>query len=185
MIDDAAGLPLFIDDKPHELMVFKFFDFALRFIASHLLIERIEQLLPGRCAAKGCAMIQGAAEPAKVEIAFGRPVECAAEPVHHPDNAGSSQAHFQNRRLVGEEVSSFNRVVGMDRGESSSSFEVHRGIDPALRADGMGPFDFGDGNDFDMASIFGQFHRCGKSCKPSSHDNDFLSFSCFILKFSQ
>ena len=113
-------------------MVLKFLDFPFRLIAAHLFIERIEKLLAGRGAAKGGAVIERSAEPAKIEIPLWGAVEGAAEPIHHPDDAGGGKAHLHNRRLVGQKISPFDRIVGMDQRRVVFIFEIHRSIDAAL-----------------------------------------------------
>ena len=86
---------------------------AFGFVTAYLLVESIQKLLAGGCSGERGAIVKRAAEAAKVEQTFGRAIERNAHPVEQIDDAGRGVAHGFDRRLVGEEVATVDRVVEM------------------------------------------------------------------------
>ena len=86
-------------------------DFAFRFVSAHLLIERIQELLPGGSAGKCGAIVEGSAETPEVQQPFGRAVESNAHAVEQIDDGRGGVAHGLHRRLVGQKVATVNGVV--------------------------------------------------------------------------
>ena len=117
---------------------------AVGFVAAHLLVERVEQLLAGGGAGECGAVIERAAEAAEVEQAFGSAIEGHAHAVEQVDDAGRGFAHRLDGRLVGEEVAAVDGVVEVLRGGVAFALEVLGGVDAALRADGVGALDGDD-----------------------------------------
>ena len=110
-----------------------FRDLAFGLEAAHLLVERIEELLPGRRAGERRAVEERAAEAAEVEQAFGRAVEGHAHAVEHEDDAGRGVAHALDGRLVGEEVAAVDGLFEVHAASRPRPC-VHDGVDAALRA---------------------------------------------------
>ena len=112
-------------------------DSAFRFEAAHLLIERIQELLPGGGAGEGGAMEQSATEPAEVEQSLGGPIEGDAHAVQQIDDAGCRLAHVFYRRLVSQEVAAIHGVVKVLPGGIALALQVLGGVDSTLRANRM------------------------------------------------
>ena len=85
-----------------------------RLVAADLLVERVEELLPGGRAGERGAVEERAAEAAEIEEPFGRAVERHAHAVEHVDDARRRVGHPLDGRLVGEEVAAVGRLFEVD-----------------------------------------------------------------------
>ncbi len=83
---DAAAGAVGVEDGGEELPAFVLGDFAFGLVAADLLVERVEELLAGGGSGEGGAVVEGAAEAAEVEQAFGRAVEGDAHAVEEVDD---------------------------------------------------------------------------------------------------
>src|SRR5438552_5730233 len=101
---DAAAYPTPIEHGGEKFPVLVLGDPAFRFEAAHLLIERIQELLPGGGAGEGGAMEQSATEAAEIEQSLGGSIEGDAHAVQQIDDAGRRLALVFYRRLVSQEV---------------------------------------------------------------------------------
>ena len=108
---DAAAGALGVEDGGEELPAFVLGDFAFGLVAADLLVERVEELLAGGGSGEGGAVVEGAAEAAEVEQAFGGAVEGDAHAVEQVDDGGALLAHVLDGGLVGEEVAAVDGVV--------------------------------------------------------------------------
>ncbi len=170
--DDPAARLVRVTDEPEELPRLVLADEARDLMAAHLLVERVEELLAGRRAGERRAVVFRAAEPAKVEQAFGRPVEHHAHPVEQVDDRGRGVAHRLDGRLVGQEVAAVDRVVEMNLGRIPLTLRVDRAVDPALGADGMAPLDRNDREEVDRHSHFGRADGRHQPREAPSDDDD-------------
>jgi len=134
---DAAAYPAPIEHGGEKFPVLVLGDPAFRFEAAHLLIERIQELLPGGGAGEGGAMEQSATEPAEIEQSLGGPIEGDAHAVQQIDDAGRRLAHVFYRRLVSQEVAAVHGVVKVLPGGIALALQVLGGVDAALRANRM------------------------------------------------
>src|ERR1043166_5862831 len=125
---------MIVEDERHHLPVFKLPDFALNFVTSHLLVERVEELLARRSSGERGAVMFGAAETTKVEQAFVRTREGNAHAIEQVDDRRRHLTHRLRRRLVGEKVAAVNSVVEMFPGRIAFAFGVYGAVDAALRA---------------------------------------------------
>ncbi len=85
---DAAADALLVDDGGEELPRLVLGDLAFGFVAPHLLIERVQQLLARGGAGEGSAVVERAAEAAEVQQPLGSAVEGDAHAVEQVDDAG-------------------------------------------------------------------------------------------------
>ena len=143
------------------------------FVAADLLVERVEKLLAGGGAGEGGAVIEGAAEAAEVEQAFGSAVERDAHAIEEVDDGGRGFAHGLDGRLVGEEVAAVDGVVEVLVGGVAFALEVFGGVDAALGADRMGALDGNDGEEVDVAAGFRDFDDCCEPGQASANHDDF------------
>ena len=132
--DDAAAVAVRVADEAQELPHLVLVDEALHLEAAHLLVERVEELLPGRRPGEGGAVESRSPEPPEVEETLRRAVEHHAHPVEQVDDPGGRVAHRLDRRLVREEVAAVDRVVEVDLGRVALPLRVDRSVDAALRA---------------------------------------------------
>ena len=146
--DDAARDVALVEHEPEEVPELPLADHPLALdgdavlvldldglVATHLLVERVEQLLAGGGAGERGAMEERAAEAAEVEQAFGRAIERHAHAVEHVDDARRGVGHALDGRLVREKVAAVDRLFEMDLGGVTLALGVHARVDPALRAD--------------------------------------------------
>ena len=126
-----------VHHRGKERPAFTLFHAAFGFVSPHLLIERVEKLLAGGRAGECGAVIQRAAEPPVIQEPFGRAVEHDAHAVQQIDNAGRRFAHALYQRLIGQKIAAVNRVVKVLIGSVALALLVFRGVDPALRANGV------------------------------------------------
>ena len=169
---DAAADALVVDDAGEELPGFVLGNFAFGLVAPHLLVERIEQLLAGGSAGKSGAVVERAAEAAKVEQPFRSAVEGNAHAVEQVDDSGGHVAHALDRRLVGQEVATVNGVVEVLPGGVALALQVLGGVDAALGANRVRPLDRNDGEEVNVTSHLGNFDGGRKSCQPATHNDD-------------
>ncbi len=132
---DAAADALGVENGGEELPALVLLDLAFGLVAAHLLIERVEQLLPGGGAGKGGAVIERAAEAAEVEQPLGSAIEGHAHAVEQVDDAGRGLAHGLDRRLVGQKVAAVDGVVEVLVGGVALALQILGGVDAALCAD--------------------------------------------------
>src|SRR5205807_7878538 len=71
---DAPADAVAVNHCGEEFAMLVLGDFAFRFVSAHLLIERIQELLPGGSAGKCGAIVEGSAETPEVQQPFGRAV---------------------------------------------------------------------------------------------------------------
>src|SRR4029077_17929879 len=153
--------------KKFPVLVLLYFAFGL--IAADLLVESVEKLLAGGCSGKCGAVIERAAEAAKIEQTFGRAIEWNAHAVEQIDDARSGVAHGLNRRLVGEKVSTVNRVVEMLPSGIAFALQVLGGIDASLRAN-RGRALYGDDREqVDLAAHLGDLDDGGEARQAAAH----------------
>src|SRR6202047_1357786 len=145
-----------------KLPVLVFLYLALGFVAADLLVERVEKLLPRGCAGERGAIVERAPETAEIEQALGSAIEGNAHAVEQIDDARSGVAHGLNRRLVGEEVSTVDRVVEMLPGGIAFAFKVLGGVDATLRANRVRALYGDDGEQVDLAAHLGDLDDGGE-----------------------
>jgi hypothetical protein len=126
-----------IEHGGEKFPVLVLFHFAFRLVTADLLVESVEKLLAGGCSGEGGAVVERAAEASEVEQTLGGAIEGNAHAVEEIDDAGSGFAHGLDRRLVGEEVATINRVVEMLVGGIAFALQVLGGVDASLSADRM------------------------------------------------
>ena len=163
---------LAVDDGGEKLPALELVYLAFGLVAAHLLVERVEQLLPGGRAGKCGAMVERAAEAAKIEQPFGRAVEGHTHAVEQIDNRRRRLAHGLHRRLVGQKVAAVDRVVKVLRGGVAFALQVLGGVDAALRADRVRALDRHNGKQIDIAASLGNLDDGRKPRQPSANHDD-------------
>ena len=172
---DAAADAVSVEHGGEEFPVLVLLHLAFGFVAPHLLIERIKQLLArGRAGERG-AVIQSSAEAAKIEQALGRAVEGNAHAIEQIDDAGRGLAHVFDRRLVGQKISAVNRVVKVDPGGIAFALQILGGVDAALRAHRVRTLHRNNGEEIDVRAHLGNLDDGGESREPAAYDDNFRS----------
>src|SRR5271157_4720023 len=180
---DTATDTLVVDDAGEELPRFVLRDFAFGFVAAHLLVERVEQLLASSGPRKGSAVVERAAEAPEVEQSLWSAVEGNTHAVEQVNDAGRHVAHGLCWRLAGEEVAAIDGVVEVLPGGVAFALQVLRGIDAALRADRVRPLDRNDGEKVNVTSHLGNFDGGRKPCQSATHNDDLRI--CHIKSYVQ
>ncbi len=153
--------------------------FAFGLVAAHLLVQRIQQLLPGGRPGKSGAVVQSSAETAEVKQSFGRAIEGHAHAVKQIDDPRRCLAHVLDRRLIAEEVAAIDRVVKVLPGGIALALEILRRVDAALRADRMRTLHRDDREQVALPAHLGDLDHRGEPCESATHDND--SGSCHVI----
>ncbi len=179
---DAAAGAFAVEDGGEELPAFVLGDLAFGLVAADLLVERVEELLAGGGSGEGGAVVEGAAEAAEVEQAFGGAVEGDAHAVEQVDDGGALLAHLLDGGLVGEEVAAVDGVVEVLAGGVALALEVLGGVDAALGADGVRALDGDDGEEVDLAAGFGDLDDGGEAGEASAYDDDSWGCCCHVLR---
>jgi hypothetical protein len=117
-------------------------------------------------------VVERAAEAPKVEETFGRPVEHDAHAVEEIDDARRRRRHRFDRRLIAEEVAAVDRVVEVDERRIALALRVHGPVDAALRAHRVRTLDGDDGEEEDLAALFGDADRGHEARQPAADDDD-------------
>ncbi len=173
---DAAADAVSVEHGGEKLPVLVFLYLALGFVAADLLVERVEKLLACGCAGERGAIVERAPEAAEIEQALGSAIEGNAHAVEQIDDARSGVAHGLNRRLVGEEVSTVDRVVEMLPGGIAFAFKVLGGVDATLRANRVRALYGDDGEQVDLAAHLGDLDDGGEARQAAAHYDDFRSY---------
>ena len=161
-----------IQNRAQEFPVLELGDLAFRFVAAHLLVQSVEQLLAGSGSGKCGAMVERAAKPAEIEQAFRRAIESYSHPVQQIDNGRCRLTHGFYGRLIGKKVTAVNGVVKMLPGSVAFAFKVLGRVDAALSAYGVRPLHRHNGKQINMAASFGNFYGCRQACESATnHDN--------------
>ena len=134
---DAATLAVIVENQADKFPLFKFLDQFLLFVAPHLLIQYVQQLLTGTGAGERGPGMFGAAEGTQVEQSFRRTGEHHAHPVQQVNQAGRCIAHRLDRRLIGQEVAAQHRILEMLPGRVVLPLGVESAVDAALGAGRM------------------------------------------------
>src|SRR5262249_12954482 len=113
----------------------EFCDATFSFVAAHLLIQRVQELLAGGGTGERRAVVERSAKATEIEQAFSSAIERHSHAVQQINDAGGGFAHRFYRRLIGKKVTAVNGVVEMLPGSIAFTFEVFCGIDPALSTD--------------------------------------------------
>jgi hypothetical protein len=142
-----------------------------RFEAADLLVERVEELLPGRRAGERRAMKERAAEAAKIEQPFRRTVERHAHAVEHEDDARRRVAHPFDRRLVREKIAAVSRLFEVHLRAVAFAFGVHRRVDAPLSTDRVRTFDGHERKQEDGNVGLAQLDDGHQAAEPTPHDD--------------
>jgi hypothetical protein len=143
--------------------------------AAHLLVERVQQLLPCRGAGEGRPLEQRAAKAALIAEALGRTIERHAEAVHEIDDPRAPVAHFLDRRLMLQEVAPVDRIVEVLRlVVALLPREAVDAIDAALGADAVRALHGSEAHQVDGDAELGQLHRGREPCQSAAHNQHTL-----------
>src|ERR1051325_8430849 len=145
---------------------------AARLVAPHLLVERVEQLLPGGRAGERGAAVHRAAAAAEVEQALGRAIERHAHAVEQIDDAGRRVAHPLDGGLVREEVAAAARVEEVHLGRIVLALHIHGAVDAALRAHRVRALDRHDREQVHRHAGLGQLDRRHEAGEPAPDHGD-------------
>jgi hypothetical protein len=170
---DAAADAVAVEHGGEELPALVFLHLAFGLIAAHLLVERVEQLLAGGGSGECGAMVERAAEAAKVQQALGSAVEGHAHAVEQVDDARRGLAHGLDGRLVGQKIAAVDGVVEVLPGGVALALQVLGGVDAALRADRVRALDRHDGEQVHGAAGFGDLDHGCQAGQASANDDDF------------
>ena len=142
-----------------------------RLVATDLLVERVEELLPGGRAGERRAVEERAAEATEVEQALGRAVERHAHAVEHVDDAGRRVGHALDGRLVREEVAAVDRLLEVDLGRVAFALRVHARVDAALRAHRVRALDGNEREEVDGNARLAELDH-GREAREAAADDD-------------
>ena len=142
-------------------------------MAADLLIKCVKKLLASGGAGKGGAMVEGASEAAEIQESLRCAIEGNSHAVEQINNAGGRLAHALHRGLVGEEVAAVNGVIKMLPGGVAFAFEVLGGVNPTLGAHGMRALDGNNGEEINVAALFGNLNHSGKPGQTSAYNDNF------------
>ncbi len=168
-----------VEHGGEKLPALVFFYFVLGFIATYLLVQRVQKLLTCRRSRKCGAVIQRASKAPKIEKTFRSAIERNAHAIQQVDDAWRRLAHGFYRRLVSQKISTVNRVVEMLVGGIAFAFQILCRVNPALRAHGVRPLHRNDGEQIHVAACFGDLDDGGEPRKASTHHDD--SRSCHLI----
>ena len=169
---DAASHAFGVDDGGEKLPAFVLLHLAVGLVPAHLLVERIEQLLPSRCAGKSRAVVERAAEAAEVEQTFRSAIEGHAHAVEQVDDGRRGLAHRLHRRLVGQKVAAVDGVVKVLAGGVAFALQILGRVDAALRANRVRALDRDDREQVDRAAGFGDLDDRRESRQSSANHDD-------------
>src|SRR5712692_1019088 len=172
---DPAANALSVEHGGEKLPVLVLLHLAFGFVAADLLVEGVEKLLASRRSGERGAIVERASEAAKVEQTFGSAIEGNAHAVEQIDDAGRGVAHGLDRRLVGEEVATINRVVEVLPGGIAFALQVLGGVDASLGADRVRALYGDDGEQVNLTAHLGDLDDGGEARQAAAHNYDFRS----------
>ena len=141
-------------------------------MAADLLVERVEQLLPGGGAGECGAVVESAAKAAEIQQALRRAIEGHSHAVQQIDDGWRGLAHGLHRGLVGQEVASVDGVVEVLGGGVALALQILGRVDAALCADRVRALDRDDGEEIDIAAGLGDLDDCGQPGQSSANHDD-------------
>ena len=163
----------FVDHRGQKCLALVFLHAVFCFVPPHLFVQRIEQLLPRRCARKRSPVIKRAAKPSVIQQSFRRAVEHHAHAVQQVDNPRRRFAHPLDQRLVRQKVSAVNRVVKMFPGCVAFALLILRCVDATLRADRVRPFHRHNREQLHRHARLRDANRRHQAGQTTAHYNDF------------
>src|SRR5713101_4444290 len=172
---DTAADALSVEHGRENLPVLVLLHLAFGLVAADLLVERVEKLLAGRRSGEGGAVVKRASKAAEVQQTFGRAIEGNAHAVEQIDDSGSGVTHGLDRRLVGEEVATINRVVEVLPGGIAFALQVLGGVDASLGADRVRALYGDDGEQVNLTAHLGDLDDGGEARQAAAHNYDFRS----------
>ena len=180
---DAASHALGVDDRREKLPALVLLHLALGLVAPHLLVERIEQLLPGGRSGKGGSLVERAAKAPEIEQPLRRAVERHAHAVQQVDDGRRRLAHGLDRRLVGQKVAAVNGVVEVLVRGVAFALQVFGCVDAALRANRVRALDRNNRKQVNGAARFRNLDDgCEASQSSANHDDSWCCHGVFLLR---
>src|SRR5580704_5774476 len=170
---DAAADFVGIEHGREKFPVLVLLHFAFGLITAYLLIERVEKLLSGSGSGKSGAVIERAAEAAKIEQAFGSTIKRHAHAIEQINNSRRGFAHRFYGRLIGKEVAAINRVVEVLPGGIALAFQILGRVDAALGAYRVRTLYRDDGKQIHLPTHLRDLDDRGKARQSAADDNDF------------
>ncbi len=149
-------------------------------VASHLLVEGVEELLAGGGAGEGGAMEQRSAEASEVEQAFRGTIEGDAHAVEQVDDPRGGVGHALDGGLIGEEVAAVGGFLEVDAGAVALALGVDGGVDAALGADGVAASDGDEREEIDGDACFAELdggHQAGEAAADDGDASDVSPFT--------
>ncbi len=138
--------------------------------AAHLLVERVEKLLPGGRSGESGAVKERPAEAAEVEQPLGRPVEGDAHAVEHEDDVGRGVAHPLDGGLVRQKVAAVDGLFEVNLRRVAFTLGVDARVDAPLGADRMGPLDGNEREQVDRDTRLAELDDGHQPREAPSHD---------------
>ena len=169
---DAARATLIVLDEPEESPAFKLLHQVAAFVAAHLLIQRIKQLLARGGPRVGGAVLQRAPKPAEREQAFRSAVERHAHAVQQVDDGGRALGHAHHRRLVVQKVAARNRVFKVQIRRVAFPAQVHRPVDAPLGTHAVTALDGDQAEELNLHPRFRELHGGHQAGEAPSNDDD-------------
>ena len=148
-------------------------------VSADLLVERVEELLPGGGAGEGGAVEEGAAETTEVQEALRGAVERHAHAVEHEHDAGGCVGHAFDGRLIGEKVPAVHGLFEVHLGGVALALGVHARVDTALRAHGVRALHGDEREEVHRDARFTELDDRGETREPAADDDDAANFSGF------
>ncbi len=145
------------------------------FVSAGLFVEGVEQLLAGGGAGEEGSLDERAAEEAELALAFGGAVEGDAHAVEQVDDARGPVAHFQDGRLIGEEIAAQNGFIEVNPlAVALLAGDVVAGVDSALGADAVAALDGNHGEEIDVEPVLGELDGAREAREAAAdHDHSF------------
>ena len=151
---DAAADVVGVEHCGEKFPVLVFLYFAFGFVATNLLVERVQKLLASGRSGKGGAVVESAAEASEVEQSFRSAIERHAHAIEQVDDSGRGFAHGFHRRLIGEKVAAVDGVVEVLPGGIAFALQILCGVDATLRAHRVRALHRHDRKQIDLAAHF-------------------------------
>ena len=142
-------------------------------MAPHLLVQRVQELLPSRGSRKRCPVKQRPAKSPVIQQSFRRPVKRHAHAIQQIDDRRRFVTHPFHQRLVRQKIAAIYRVVEMFRGAIAFALFILRRVDSALRTHRVRPLHRHDRKQLHWHARLGDTNRRHQPSQTSTHDNYF------------
>ena len=143
----------------------------MAFLTAHLLIQCIQELLPGGCTSKCRALVQRATKSTTVDEPLSGAIERNAQTVHQIDHLRRPVGHLLHGRLMVEKVAAVHGVIEVfPLIIAQLPCLIITAVDSTLCTYAVRTFDRSQTEQINLHTQFSELHGGGQTCQTTTHN---------------